>query len=187
MTVKQIPIYFEGRLVPDLQAEVIVPGNTDNSYGLSQRYIDTIEPGVISALFTLPGVPSDADIQLYMVNDDYIEYYIRPNYYAHLPPMQRGPLPNSYKKYNIFRKTLKNIPYAREGMEARKIWNTKVNLPFTSGPGRNYASQWPRTVAPNRYNSRKLTYARNINNGLSRIQPNLFSESRRKRSKTRKH
>ena len=43
-----------------------------------------------------------------------------------------------------------NIPRAREGMEARKVWNNRVGLPYTSGPGRNFAAGWPRTVAPNR-------------------------------------
>jgi hypothetical protein len=81
--------------------------------------------------------------------------------------------------------TLKNIPRAREGMEARKVWNTQVNLPFNSGPGRNYAAHWPKTVAPNRPNSRRLTMKRNSNNGLRNIQSNLFKGG--KRSKSRKH
>jgi len=84
-----------------------------------------------------------------------------------------------------FKNTLKNIPRAREGMEARKVWNTQVNLPFNSGPGRNYAAHWPKTVAPNRPNSRRLTMKRNSNNGLRNIQSNLFKGG--KRSKSRKH
>jgi len=49
-----------------------------------------------------------------------------------------------------FRNVVANIPHAREGMEARKVWNNRVGLPYTSGPGRNFAAGWPRTVAPNR-------------------------------------
>ena len=75
-----------------------------------------------------------------------------------------------------FTNTLKNIPRAREGMEARKVWNTYVNLPYNSGPGRNFAAEWPKTVAPNRTNSRRLTMK--LNNSTRR--------KSRKRSKTRK-
>ena len=74
-----------------------------------------------------------------------------------------------------FRNTLQNIPRAREGMEARKVWNQRVNLPFNDGPGRNFASAWPRTVDPNRKASRLLTYKRNTNNGLRNINTSLFS------------
>ena len=84
-----------------------------------------------------------------------------------------------------FKNTLKNIPRAPEGLAARGVLNTYVNLPFNSGPGRNFAAHWPKTVAPNRPNSRRLTLKRNSNNGLRRIQSNLFKGG--KRSKTRKH
>jgi len=77
---------------------------------------------------------------------------------------------------NTFRNTLQNIPRAREGMEARKVWNTYVNLPFMNGPGRNeYASYWPKTVAPNRPNSRMLTQKHTNNRAKTRA-----SKTRRK-------
>ena len=87
-----------------------------------------------------------------------------------------------------FRNTLQNIPRAREGMEARKVWNEQVNLPYTGGPGRNYASAWPRTVDPDRKASRLLTNKRNKNNGLRNINTGLFSggTKRRKNKRTMK-
>ena len=86
-----------------------------------------------------------------------------------------------------FRNTLQNIPRAREGMEARKVWNERVNLPFEEGPGRNFASAWPRTVDPNRRASRRLTHKRNTNNGLRNINTSLFSggSKRAKRNRPR--
>jgi hypothetical protein len=62
---------------------------------------------------------------------------------------------------NKFKIVLDNIPRAREGMEARKVWNTHINLPFVSGPGKNFAKSWPEVVAPNRASSRRLTQLRN--------------------------
>lgn len=79
---------------------------------------------------------------------------------------------------NTFRNTLRNIPRAREGMEARKVWNTYVNLPFMNGPGRNeYASYWPKTVAPNRPNSRMLTQKHANNRAMAKSRT---SKTRRK-------
>jgi hypothetical protein len=79
-----------------------------------------------------------------------------------------------------FKNTLKNIPMAPEGMAARMAWNERVNLPFNSGPGRNFAAHWPKTVAPNRPNSRKYLIRKlKMNSSVSR--------KSRKRSKTRKH
>jgi hypothetical protein len=79
-----------------------------------------------------------------------------------------------------FKNTLKNIPMAPAGMAARGAWNERVNLPFKSGPGRNFAAHWPETVAPNRPNSRKYLIRKlKMNSSVSR--------KSRKRSKTRKH
>jgi hypothetical protein len=79
-----------------------------------------------------------------------------------------------------FKNTLKNIPMAPEGMAARMAWNERVNLPFNSGPGRNFAAHWPKTVAPNRPNTRKYLIRKlKMNSSVSR--------KSRKRSKTRKH
>jgi hypothetical protein len=69
-------------------------------------------------------------------------------------------------------------------MEARKVWNEQVDLPYKSGPGRNYASAWPSTVNPDRSASRKLTYKRNKNNGLRNINTSLFSGGNKRRNNT---
>jgi hypothetical protein len=50
---------------------------------------------------------------------------------------------------------LRNIPDAVEGMAARGVWDTKVNLPFQNGPGvKHFAAFWPRTINPERRPSR---------------------------------
>lgn len=52
---------------------------------------------------------------------------------------------------------LADIPRAREGMEARKVWDLLVNLPFLDGPGLKYfATHFPKTVDPERRTSRML-------------------------------
>jgi len=76
---------------------------------------------------------------------------------------------NAHKK--TFANTLRNIPTAREGMEARRVWNNKVGLPYKSGPGLDYAAQWPLTVNPNRTTSRSK---------------NLTRKNKRKSNKSRK-
>jgi len=46
---------------------------------------------------------------------------------------------------------------AREGMEARKVWDLRVNLPFLDGPGLKYfAAHFPKTVDPERRTYRKF-------------------------------
>lgn len=63
---------------------------------------------------------------------------------------------------NKFANTLKNIPKAREGMEARSIWNSRVNLPFKNGPGRNFLKflDSPNVVDPEKHTSRAFENTR---------------------------
>ena len=56
-----------------------------------------------------------------------------------------------------FINTLNDISSAREGLEARKVWDLYVNLPFKSGPGMAYAKSWPKTINPDRTYSRIKT------------------------------
>ena len=51
---------------------------------------------------------------------------------------------------NTYRNVLANIPMAREGMEARRVWDERVNLPFKYGPGSLFAQYYPKTVDPER-------------------------------------
>ncbi len=70
---------------------------------------------------------------------------------SHFSESPKG-MRNAHKRR--FANTLRNIPNAREGMEARRLWNNKVNQPFVGGPGLDYAAHWPKTVNPNRTTSR---------------------------------
>jgi hypothetical protein len=103
------------------------------------------------------------------VNNDYVwlrfdndvERQILKSSISHFSQSPKG-MRNAHKI--TFRNTLRNIPRAREGMEARRVWNDRVGLPFTGGPGRSqrnleysYLLHWPRTVNPNRTTSRART------------------------------
>jgi len=47
------------------------------------------------------------------------------------------------------------VPEAVEGMEARKVWDKRVNLPFQNGPGvEHFTPFWPKTKNPERRESR---------------------------------
>jgi len=61
---------------------------------------------------------------------------------------------NKVEHKEIFISTINDISGAREGLEARKIWDLYVNLPFKGGPGTLYAKAWPTTVNPDRTYSR---------------------------------
>ena len=61
------------------------------------------------------------------------------------------PQPN----WRLVKDVLASIPEAREGMEARKVWDVCVNLPILYGPGQKYfAAHFPKTVDPERRTSR---------------------------------
>ena len=92
-------------------------------------------------------------------------------------------LRNSHRKK--YRNVLANIPTAREGMEARKVWNKRVNLPFKYGPGSLFAKYYPATVDPERSTSRRVKSYENKNDypfNVSRFNPDGGKRSTRKRS-----
>jgi len=66
-------------------------------------------------------------------------------------PVPPPPPPGWYQ----WKEVLKEIPAAREGMCARKVWDTVINLPFLYGPGEtHFGSYWPNVVDPERCTSR---------------------------------
>jgi hypothetical protein len=72
-------------------------------------------------------------------------------------------------------------------MEARKVWNTHTNLPFVSGPGKNFAKSWPEVVAPNRDSSRRLTNLLSKNTHLRHVNTSLFKGGHKTRKSRCRH
>lgn len=92
-------------------------------------------------------------------------------------------LRNSHR--NKYRSVLANIPMAREGMEARRVWDERVNLPFKYGPGSLFSEYYPKTVDPERTTSRLVNSYENESEypfNISRVNPDGGKRSTKKRS-----
>ena len=106
------------------------------------------------------------------------------------PHMKRGdyppPPPPQWRKRKF---VLANIPRAREGMEARKVWDERVGLPFNYGPGYAIAEHYPKTVDPERKASRKwLEEERTLReHPLDRVNASLFEGGKRTRKNGRRN